>query len=185
MKKILLIMILSASTSLLFAQKDKEIIAPPDMPRNEENNQVYYKDVITEDGVDSKELYKRALVWYRHFYKNPTGIVETSDSVTGTLVLKPQAAVFREKDKVKVQSAIVRYTLVIGFKDGKYRYEIKDLNLKAASYVPIEKLFNASDPNLEDNYNTLNEANKYFLALIDDLVASMREPSNKVKTDEW
>jgi hypothetical protein len=86
---------------------------------------------------------------------------------------------------VKAQSAIVKYTLEIGFKDGKYRYEIKDVNIKAASYLPIEKLFNENDPNIEDNYNTLTEAGKYFSELIDNLKESMEEPSVKVKKDEW
>ncbi|HUM47678.1 MAG TPA: hypothetical protein PLD84_12185, partial [Chitinophagales bacterium] len=89
------------------------------------------------------------------------------------------------KNGVKAQSAIVKYTLVVGFKDHKYRYEIKDVNLKAASYEPIEKLFNENDPNIEDNYNTLLEANKTFLELINNLKESMKEPSVKVKKDEW
>jgi len=155
------------------------------MPRSEENNQVYYMEVITIDGVNASELYKRANNWYHKFYKNPNGVVESADSVNGTMVFKPAFSAYRMKDGTKVQSAVVKYTLTLGFKVGKYRYEVKNINLQGASYVPIEKLFNASDPNIEDNYNTLNEANKYFTALIDDLAAGMREPSNKKKKDDW
>jgi hypothetical protein len=86
---------------------------------------------------------------------------------------------------VKVQSAVVKYTLTLSFKDGKYRYEIKNVNLQAASYMPIEKLFNQNDPNIEDNYNTLNEAHNYFTNLIEDLQAGMRQPSVKLKKDDW
>ena len=101
------------------------------------------------------------------------------------MTLKPQFQVFREKDKVKIQAAIVKYTLVLSYKDGKYRYEIKDINIKSASYYPIERLFNNSDPNIEDNYHTLSEAHKYFTDLIADLEAAMDTPSNKVKKDDW
>jgi hypothetical protein len=142
-------------------------------------------EVVNEDDVSKEELYKRAIIWYRKFFKNPGGIVETLDSVNNKIVLKPQFAAFREKDKVKVQSAIVKCTLIINFKDGKYRYEVKDLNLKQTSYFPIERLFKADDPNIEDNYNTLNEANNYITSMLGDLESGMREPSNKVKKDEW
>lgn len=166
------------------AQKEKPIA--PDLPRNDENEQVYYMEVVPADGIDKLELFRRSRNWMMDYYKNPAGFLEQADSVTGTLVMKPQFATYRVlKNGVKAQSAIVKYTLVVGFKDHKYRYEIKDVNLKAASYEPIEKLFNENDPNIEDNYNTLLEANKTFLELINNLKESMKEPSVKVKKDEW
>ncbi|HYV94889.1 MAG TPA: DUF4468 domain-containing protein [Chitinophagales bacterium] len=167
------------------AQKDKDKLLPPDMPRSEENSQVYYMEVVTEEGADKIELFKRAGNWFHKFYKNPTGIVEQMDSTNGKLVLKPAFPVYRMKNNVKVQAGIVKYTLEIGFKDGKYRYEIKNINIQAPSYFPIEKLFNANDPNIADNYNTLDEANKYFNDLLEDLIAGMRLPSKAVKKDEW
>ena len=182
-KKMLIMAIIVISSSLVYAQKEK--LSPPDMPRNAENSQVYYMDVVTEDGVSKAEFFKRAGNWYHKFYKNPGGILEQMDSVNGKLILKPAFQVYRMKNTVKVQAAIVKYTLEIGLKDGRYRYEIKNINLQAASYFPVEKLFNANDPNIEDNYHTLDEANKYFKDLIEDLKAGMRQPSNKVKKDEW
>lgn len=167
------------------AHAQKKPIAP-DLPRDEETEQVYYMEVVPMDGIGKTELYKRSINWMKAFYKNPGGFIETTDSVGGQLVMKPQFATYRIlKNGVKAQSAIVKYTLVLGFKDGRYRYEIKDINLKAASYEPIERLFNENDPNIEDNYNTLNEANKSFLELINNLKESMKEPSVKVKKDEW
>jgi hypothetical protein len=167
-----------------FAQKDKPVA--PELPRNDENNQVYYMDVVTVDETDKSELFRRAMIWVKSYYKNPTGFIEEMDSVNGKLVMKPQFATYRTlKNQVKAQSAIIKYTLVLGFKDGKYRYEIKDVNRKEASYFPIEKLFNESDPNVVDNYSTLTQADLEFEALIKDLKVAMLEPSNKVKKDEW
>lgn len=186
MKNALSIVLLLLAPALSFAQKSQtEPLVPPDMPRSEENNQVYYMEVVTMDGVGAMELYKRAYNWYHKFYKNPNGVVESSDSVNGIMVFKPAFSAFRTKDGKKVQSAVVKYTLTLGFKEGKYRYEIKNVNLQGASYYPIEKLFNQNDPNIEDNYNTLNEANNYFNTLIDDLQAGMREPSVKKKKEDW
>ena len=166
------------------AQKEKPVM--PDLPRNEENEQVYYMEVVPLEGVDKMELFRRSQKWMTAYFKNPAGFLETADSAGGNLVMKPQFPVYRTlKNGVKAQAAIVRYSLVMGFKDGRYRYEIKDVNLKAASYEPIEKLFNANDPNIEDNYNTLNEADKSFRELINNLKESMKEPSRKVKMDEW
>ena len=171
------------SSIRVYAQKEK--LSPPDMPRSEENSQIYYMDVVKEDGVDKAEFFKRAGNWYHKFYKNPGGIVEEVDSVNGKLVLKPAFPVYRMKNTVKMQAGIIKYTLELGLKDGRYRYEIKNINMQASSYSPIEKLFNANDPNIEDNYHTLDEVNKYLLNLIEDLKAGMREPSNKVKKDDW
>lgn len=184
-KKMLITLIMIISSGVVYAQKEKEKLAPPDMPRSEENGQVYYMEVVTEDGVGKSELFKRARNWYSKFYKNPHGIVEEIDSVNGKLVLKPAFPAYRMKNTVKMQAAIIKYTLEIGFKDERYRYEIKNINLQAASYSPLEKLFNANDPNIEDNYNTLNEVNKYLKDLIEDLKDGMRQPSNKVKKDDW
>lgn len=169
----------------LSQKSQKQPLIPPDMPRSEENNQVYYMDVVPEEGVDRAELFRRATNWYKQFYKNPTGAIESADSVNGIMLFKPAFSAYRTKDEVKVQSAVVKYTLTLSFKDGKYRYEIMNVNLKAASYLPIEKLFDQSDPNISDNYNTLNEAHNYFTNLIVDLKAGMREPSVKKKKDDW
>lgn len=184
-KKMLITTLMIISSALVYAQKEKEPLSPPNMPRSEENSQVYYMDVVTEDGVGKTEFFKRAGNWYHKFYKNPGGVVELQDSVNGKLVLKPSFPVYRVKNTVKIQAAIVKYTLEIGLKDGKYRYEIKNINLQASSYSPIEKLFDAKDPDIEDNYHILDEINKYINDLIDDLKAGMRQPSNKVKKDDW
>ncbi|MFI5135006.1 MAG: DUF4468 domain-containing protein, partial [Chitinophagales bacterium] len=148
MKKTLWLSIMILMPAVMLAQKSqKDQLASPDMPRSEENNQVYYMEVITLDGVDKAELFRRANNWYHKFYKNPTGVLESADSVNGSMVFKPAFPAYRMKDGVKVQAAVVKYTLSLGFKDGKYRYEIKNINLQAASYYPIEKLFDAKDPN--------------------------------------
>src|SRR6185436_4406004 len=78
-KKILATFLMIACTVFAYAQKNKEQLLPPEMPRSEDNSQVYYKEVVTEDGVDKMELFKRAGNWFHTFYKNPTGIVEQTD----------------------------------------------------------------------------------------------------------
>src|ERR1041385_8556376 len=102
MKKILTTLLLITCSVLVYAQKDKDKLVPPDMPRSEDNNQVYYMEVVTEDGANKMEFFKRAGNWYHTFYKNPTGIVEQSDSTNGTLILKPAFPVYRMKNNVKV-----------------------------------------------------------------------------------
>jgi len=180
---LIIIFFISTATPLM-AQKDKPVV--PQLPINSEDSLVYYMEVIAIDNIDKMELFKRAGIWINEYYKNPSGLIEETDSVNGKIVLKPQFATYRTlKNDVKAQSAIVRYTLVLGFKDGKYRYEIKDVNLKAESYFPIEKLFDEQDANIADNFNTLNEADVMLRGLINNLKEKMNEPSVKVKKDEW
>src|SRR5215217_4104610 len=120
MKKTLWLLLIFVLPSLTYGQKtQKEPLVPPDMPRSEENNQVYYMEVITLDDIDKAELFRRAKVWYHKFYKNPNAVIKTADSVNGSMVFKPAFSAYRIKDEKKVQSAIVKYTLTLGFKDGK------------------------------------------------------------------
>ncbi|MCS6991679.1 MAG: DUF4468 domain-containing protein [Chitinophagales bacterium] len=182
MKTTLLTALLLCPFLVVLAQKQP--LNPPPMPRSEENNQVYYMEVVAQE-APAAELFRRAVLWYRKFYKNPTGVLELYDSVEHKLVLKPQFTVFREKKGVQIQAGIVKYTLSVACREGRYRYEIKDINLKSASYFPIERLFNPDDPDLEDNYHILSEAHQYFTNLIADLKAAMKEPSVKVKRDDW
>ncbi len=184
---LLTMFIMAATVNPLMAQKDKPVA--PELPRNDDDSLVYYMEVIPIDDADNIELFKRARIWINDYYKNPGSIIEELDSVNGKIVLKPQFPTYRTlKNEVKAQSAIVRYTLVLGFKDGKYRYEIKDLNLKAESYFPIEKLFNEKEvnsDNIADNFNTLKETDIVLRSLINNLKETMKEPSVKVKKDEW
>lgn len=178
----MLVALLLLPAAMVWAQKQP--LAAPELPRSEENNQVYYMEVVTQE-APAAELFKRSVIWYRKFYKNPTGVLELYDSLENKLVLKPQFAVFRDKKGVQTQAGIVKYTLTLACREGRYRYEIKDVNLKAASYFPIERLFNPNDPDIEDNYHILSETHKYFTNLLADLKAAMKEPSVKVKRDDW
>ena len=106
----LLLGLMLCSGMQAIAQKEKPVA--PELPRNDENNQVYYMDVVTVDETDKSELFKRAINWMKAYYKNPTGFVEEMDSMNGKLVMNPQFATYRTlKNEVKTQSAIVKYTL--------------------------------------------------------------------------
>src|SRR5215831_7283940 len=185
MKKLWSIGLMIWTTLSVSAQKSVPVA--PDMPRNPDDQKVYYMEVNQTDGVTKSELMKRAMNWIHHYYKNPGGIISQVDTVAGIILLKPQFETFRTlKSGVKASSAIIRYTLNLGFKDGgHYRYEIKDVNMKAESYFPVEKLFDPNDPNAADHFNTLSEANKTFLDLISDFKKGMDIPSEKVKKDDW
>ncbi|MBA3648732.1 MAG: DUF4468 domain-containing protein [Chitinophagales bacterium] len=184
MKQLLIFSGILLIFSNAFAQKS--LPSPPVLPRNPDDNKVYYKEISQTDGVERAELMKRAMNWVHHYYKNPTGIINLSDSINGVIILKPQFVTYRVKDDIKVQASMIRYTLTLGFKDGgKYRYEIKDINLKADSYFPLEKLFDENDPNVADHYNTLSEADRTFQELIKGLKKGMDMPSEKIKKDEW
>lgn len=185
MKKLLFV--LSVLTSSAVALGQKTLPSPPAMPRNpEDTSKIYYMEVVEMPGINKDELFRRGRILLNNYYKNPGGIIQEVDSLNGKIILLPQFPTYRTlKNGVKAQSAIVRYYIELGFKEGKYRFQIHDIHLKDDSYIPIEKLFKGDDPNVEDNYNTLTEAHIYFQELIADLKKEMNEPSSKEKKDEW
>lgn len=154
----------------------------PKMPIDETTKLITYTGVVNTPG-SKDSLYMRCLEWINSFYKNPTGVTEKRDRENGEFVCKHQFEVYNyDKDGNKIAPAhgMVKYTLNIVFKDGKYRYEITKINLKSASYYPIENWLNES-PKHDDH---LKQVDKFFR----DLEASLKKgmtPKAAAKKTDW
>lgn len=183
MKKILLILFLLPAIS--FGQK-KPLLTAPDMPIDNDSKIVSYQGVIELPGISKSELYKRAMKWMKEYYPNPTQVLQEQDSTGGKIVGKAQFDVTRTlKDGKTAPSDRVKYTITFLFKEGRYKYEITKINIHAPSYLPIERYFDENAENSQDHFNTLNQANDKFEAMVEGLKDRMNQPSEKVKKDDW
>jgi hypothetical protein len=70
-------------------------------------------------------------------------------------------------------------------KDGKYKYEITNINIQAASYKPIETYFSETDPLRDEHWGTLNQADEYFNNLVGLIKEAMEKPSSVTKSEDW
>lgn len=182
MKKILLVLVFIANVSILFAQKSVK----PDMPIDDDSKIVTYKGVVEISGVSKSELYKRANNWFKSYYVNPTQVIQLADSNTGKIEGKAQFTTYKTlKNDVKAQADLVKYTITIDIKEGKFRYSITKINLQAPSYKPIESYFSEADPIKDEHWSTLKQADDYFIKTISFMREGMDKPSSNIKKDEW
>lgn len=168
------------------AQKKPDAITKPDMPIDEETKIVSYKGVVELSGVGKDELYARANNFIKSYYKNPTQVIQTADAAAGKIEGKAQFQTMKTlKNGVKAPADMVKYSINIYVKDGKYKYEITKINLQAPSYKPIETYFSETDPLKEEHWETLTQADDTFNTLVGLIKEGMEKPSTATKKEDW
>ncbi|MEO5570032.1 MAG: DUF4468 domain-containing protein [Bacteroidia bacterium] len=158
------------------------------MPVNSETKLISYSKVVQADSVDKNELYMRAFNWAITFYKNPTDVIREKDPAAGKIVCKHRFKITNppNKDGFEKDAGLVIYTLTIQVKDGRYKYDLSEINWKTISYYPIERWMDSKAAGYEKEYD-------YYLKLTDetakkvltDLETAMTVSTKKVKKDDW
>ena len=183
MKKILFLFIAIAAFNYSWAQKATK----PDMPVDNDTKLVTYTAVVNLDGVTRSEVYKRAYKFFKSYYaKFAANTITVTDSVNGKMEAKAQFPTYKVlKNGVKTPADLLQYTFTIDVKDGKYRYTITKINIKAASYKPIETYFSDTDPAKDEHWSTLTQADDAFNKMIGDMREGMEKPSTPAKKADW
>jgi len=183
---LMLFMMVSTNT---FAQKKKkkkdEIeLVPPAFVMKE--GKVVYSEVVTQAGVSPEELHKRCFTWFNAFYKNPGGVIKenvANQKIKGKARLP--LFLIDGNTGTNTRSGLMNYSIEIGLKDGKYRYNITRINKKAQSFLGIEKLIAANEKEYKMAYvSYMIQTDKYMKDLIDNLKKSMASSTEK-KSDDW
>lgn len=191
-KKIIVLpvlMILMMASVNTFAQKKKKKkdevqLTPPAFVMKE--GKVVYSEVVPVSGVKPEELYKRCYNWFNAFYKNPGGVIKenvANEKIKG----KARIPLFLEDANTLTQTraGLMNYTITVGIKDGKYRYNITRINKKSQSYLGIEKLISDNEKEYKmSNVTYMIQTDKYMKDLIDNLKKSMASSTEK-KSDDW
>jgi hypothetical protein len=183
MKKLSLIMLFCAAIGVSFAQKNQEPVAP-DLPIDEDTKLITYQEVIQEKGT-AQELYDRALVWTKSFYKNTAEVIRSADTVKKELNIYSSVRVYsHQKDGSKLTKNIVYYNFKLECKEGRYRYTITDFNYRATAAAPIEIWLDKTNKKWDPEcFVNLQEVDEQIQALLSSLVDGMQPPV--VKNDEW
>lgn len=184
-KKILaLAMGLLLSVQLINAQPVQQA---PKLPVDDKTGLITYNKVTEITGTNAATLYQRALDWANKYYKNPTDVIRERDSVAGQIVCKARFKIMNPADKkgVATDAGNVMYTLKIQFKDGRYRYELSEINWKQQSYYACERW-------MDKTVQTYKPEFDYYLQQTD---ASVRETLKSMekalstppsaKTEDW
>ncbi len=102
----------------LMAQSEEMVIMP-----NLEDGSLGYQEVVEVPGAAS-ELSTKALAWVARTYKNSLEVIQHND--TSLIIGKGIMDVAYEL-KGRVYNEWVGYTFEIGFKEGKYRYTMRNM----------------------------------------------------------
>ena len=177
-------MLLLMSTTITQAQ----ITATPKLPVDEKTKLICYSKAETVANITQDEFYKRALSWANSYFKNPKDVIREYDRVQGKIVCKARFKIMNPPDKkgFATDGGNVQYTLDIQFKDGKYKYDLTEINWKQPSYYAAEKWLDATNAGYKPEF-------VYYLKQVDDstkvVIKSLDKAmhTNQVvdKKEEW
>ncbi|MBK7965786.1 MAG: DUF4468 domain-containing protein [Bacteroidetes bacterium] len=178
---IMLLMVLVLSPIANFAQENTSL------PIDEKTGLISFTKVNEVANTTPTELYQRALTWASTFYKNPTDVIRERDSVNGSILCKARFKISNPADKKTpvTDAGNVMYSLKLQFKDGRYRYELNEINWKQQSYFAAERWMDKASSSYQPNFEsylqqTQTEVNRILTSLEK---AMSTAPS--AKADDW
>ncbi len=162
--------------------------AAPKMPVDEKTKLISYNKVVELSDVSSDDLYKRALNWANTYYKNPRDVIRENNRVDSKIVCKARFKVMNPPDKkgFSTEGGVVQYTLNLQFKDGRYKYDLTEVNWKQQSYYPIEKWMDTGNayykPEFAFYLKQVDDTAKEIISSLDKAVKTKPVPDKK---DDW
>ncbi|NNF01458.1 MAG: DUF4468 domain-containing protein [Bacteroidia bacterium] len=180
---ICLLSLLILNVGISFAQEE-EVIAYPLDPQTQI---ITYVDVVEMPGLSANELFERAFRWANEYYINPKDVIRESDVLEGKLFCKARFKIENPADKKGVVSGAgnVMYSLLIEFKDDKYRYKIDDIHWIRTSKFPIEKWMDTENSYYKEVYTDyLKQAHEHCNKLVIELQQGM-EKTVEEATEDW
>ncbi|MGQ0828636.1 MAG: DUF4468 domain-containing protein [Bacteroidota bacterium] len=116
MKKILLAAIFTTS-ELCYAQQKINI------PIDSISSNAFYTEIIRVDSLTKDELYIKGREWMANTFKSANDVIQMDDKSAGLIIGKGLSYITMN-DKA---AGLINYTIALYFKDGRYKYEIKNI----------------------------------------------------------
>jgi len=184
--KFLTVMLLAAIPFGAFSQKKTEL-SWPSMNLDPTTNLITYTAVPEVPNVSATDMYDRAMSWAATYYKNHTEKLRKTNRATGELEIFGRFAFFAyDKKGVKTtgRQGLAQYTMTVRFRDGRYKYTITKLNLKASSYQPLEAWLDRDDSNARNHSFYLTDVDAELRNVIKSMSAAIAKAPN-APTDDW
>ena len=90
-----------------------------------ENNQLVITEVVQTEGKTQDVLFQDALLWVTSTFKDPKTVIQVKDKDLGLITLKTR--VVSSNDYYGNPSQWYDINMSIQVKEGRYKYEIKDI----------------------------------------------------------
>jgi len=98
------------------------------LPIDPETKLITYQGVVEVSSVNKADLYVRALSWVAMAYKSANSVIQMQDKEAGQIIVKGVINASGMGD----YTGVVRHTLSIYIKDGKYKYVLTNFTHDAA-----------------------------------------------------
>jgi len=180
MKNKLVLILMIFAPFFLMAQSDDQINMP-EIPLDE-SGMIKYVEVVKED-ANKEELFKRCVRWVNSEYKNPNSVINTRDMVNGKIELHHQFRVYNTLESgTKAIAGTVMYTMIIRFKDGRYRVQMNDFLIKRTIRTNAEIWLDETHADYSPSYAT--QLNDFALEKLASLKKKMM-PEKEIVEEEW
>ncbi|MFM1876172.1 MAG: hypothetical protein RL266_1909 [Bacteroidota bacterium] len=157
------------------------------MPLDPKTNLITYSEVPEVAGVSSADLFDRAMKWGGEYFKNFAEKLKKQDKAAGELEIFYRFPIYAYDSKgvkTTTKQGLAQFTLTIMFKDGRYKYTITDLNLKATSYMPLEPWLDREDANAQNHSYYLTDIDNEIREVIKSMKEGLASAGDK-SSDEW
>lgn len=137
MKSILVALWVLSSASL-YAQAP----VAPTLPVDTETKRVTYTGVVAVEGAKQSELYTRAKLWLSLTFDEAKDVIKVDEKDAGLLVIRAYTDLLLKPTQTSVDpvSQEVGYTMILNFKDGRYKYTLTNHQvIVGGASFPIEK----------------------------------------------
>ena len=188
MKKVLSMLCMVLIAVFVNAQDKETSITAFKVPVDSISGKITYEGVVEVKGVAAGELYQRINAWFLSYYKNPAEVIRENDSINNKMVGKPRFRLsnMADKDGVKLDGGVTQYTITVAAKDGRFKYEITDVNWKQLSAFPAERWMDTKSASYAPVYNEyLQQLDKTAGEVIASLKKAVTEAKQVKDKNNW
>lgn len=153
--------------------------------KTDENNHIYYSEVIQVEGASQNDLYVRSKQFFAEAFKSANHVIQMDEKDAGIIMGKGSAKVYISNFGA-TSSFVVNFSIKLQSKDGRFKYELYDFSHDGVG--PLEQWFYKSNYYKKNgNPKKIQEQVKtQTLSIINDLIAAIKTNMQKpaVSSDE-
>ena len=134
------------------------IIPAPNLPADSLTKRISLAGVVAVPGVSAAELQARAREWVALTFQDAHQVTQLDDAARGVLIVRGYTTMWVSKNAStsKGSSQTLSFTLRLAFREGRYRFEVRDLG---QSLFPLYGYYGDSEPAIREiNQQTYNAA---------------------------
>ncbi|MBE7178066.1 MAG: DUF4468 domain-containing protein [Mucilaginibacter polytrichastri] len=103
------------------------------LPVDDATKKISYQGIVVVDGATEKQLYDRARSWFATKFRFPRDVVQMDDKEAGKIIARCELRGPQNADSPQFWF-MLRYSIIVVVRNGKYRYEITDFTQQPDPY---------------------------------------------------